>query len=672
MSPYPHLLAPYDFGFARLRNRIVMGAMHTRIETLDRPVERMAAFYRARARGEVGLILTGGFSPNAEGRMEDDAPVLADASTLAAHRAVTAAVHEEGGAVALQILHAGRYGRHALCVAPSALRAPINTLVPRALDTAEVWRTVEDYARCAELAREAGYDGVEIMGSEGYLINEFTAACTNRREDEFGGAFENRIRLPVEVVRAVRARAGRDFLIVYRISAIDLVEGGATGAETAALARAIAEAGADVLNTGIGWHEAQIPTIASTVPRAAWSFAVANVKRAVAVPVVASNRINTPEVAEALIASGAADFVSMARPLLADPDFARKARLGMADSIDPCVACNQACLDRIFTARAATCLVNPRAGRELDFTAAPAAQGKRIAVIGAGPAGLAFAVEAQARGHRVTLYEADAAIGGQLHLARAVPSKGEFDGLVRYFGRRLADAQTEIRLGRQVTADEIAAGRYDAVVIATGVRPRRPEIPGIDHPKVVSYADVLTGRVSVGARVAIMGAGGVGFDVAEFLVSDAAESRHPDAFFAAWGIDRTLTAPGGLVRPAPAKSRREVFMLQRKPDRPGARLGKTTGWVLKARLRRAGVTMVSGVRYEAIDDAGLHYTAAGEPHVLACDTVVVCAGQEPERGLYDALRRLGIEARLIGGAEVAEELDAMRAIEQATRLALEI
>jgi 2,4-dienoyl-CoA reductase (NADPH2) len=671
MSAYPHLLAPLDLGFIRLRNRIVMGAMHTRLETLDRPAERLVAFYAARARGEAGLILTGGYAPNHEGLIEPGGPILADASQLDVHRAVCDAVHAEGGRIALQVLHTGRYAKVPECVGPSAIRSRINRYTPHALSTAEVWRTIGDFARTAELAREAGYDGVEIMGSEGYLINEFTAPVTNRRDDEFGGAFDNRCRFPVEIVKAARRACGGDFLIVYRVSSIDLVEGGSTGEETAGLARRIEAAGADIVNTGIGWHESPVPTIAGAVPRAAWAFAIRRVKEAVSIPVIASNRINTPELAERLLADGTADMVSMARPLLADPEFAKKAREGRGDEIAPCIACNQSCLDLIFTERAASCLVNPRAGREIEFDAQRTARRRRVAVVGAGPAGMAFAIEAAERGHAVTLYEADREIGGQLNLARVVPGKGEFDGLLRWFGARLQRSGVDIKAGGRVDASMLLGGGFDDIVLATGVKPRVPDLPGIDHPMVVSYIDVLTGRRQVGRRVAIIGAGGIGFDVAEFLVGDAGESRLPDRFLEAWGVDPASRSGGleGAPASAAAPAARQVCILQRSEGKPGARLGKTTGWILKARLQKAGVRMIAGVHYVGIDDAGLHYVADGEAQVLAVDDVVICAGQESDRRLYDDLQSHGIPAHLIGGADEAAELDAARAIEQAVRLA---
>jgi len=672
MTAYPHLLAPLDLGFITLRNRIVMGAMHTRLETLDRPTERLAAFYSARARGEVGLILTGGFSPNVEGMMEVGSPVFSDTSQIEEHRAITDAVHAEGGKIALQILHAGRYGKHEHCVGPCAARARINPFSPRELSTVDVWRTIDEFARTVELAREAGYDGVEVMGSEGYLINEFTAERTNQRTDEFGGSFDARMRFPIEILHTIRNRIGNEFLIIYRISAIDLVEGGMTGSEVAELARRVEAAGADIINTGIGWHEASVPTIAASVPRAAWSFAVENVKRAVRIPVIASNRINTPDVAEAVLASGGADMVSMARPLLADPEFAKKTRVGRMAEINTCIACNQACLDMIFTERTATCLVNPRAGREIEFIAGPATSPKNIAVVGGGPAGLSFAINASERGHKVTLFEAASEVGGQLNMARVVPGKNEFNEMLRYFKARLKAEGVAVRLGKKTSASELVAGGFDEIVLATGVRPRRPEIAGIDHPKVLSYVDVLAHGKKVGRRVAIIGAGGIGFDTAEYLLGDANEALSTDAFLAAWQVDKTISSVGGLLDKAAhhAPPAREIFLMQRKQEKLGARLGKSTGWILKARLQKAKVSMIAGANYDAVDDRGLHYTVDGEQRLLEVDNVIICAGQESERTLHDELRELGVSARLIGGADVASELDALRAIDQATRLAV--
>jgi 2,4-dienoyl-CoA reductase (NADPH2) len=669
VTAYPHLLSPLRVAGITLPNRIVMGAMHTRLETLDRPYERLAAFYAARARGEAALILTGGHAPTPEGVMEAGSPVLAGRDHLAGHERVTAEVRKAGGRIVLQILHAGRYAKVADCVAPSPVKARINRHAPRALSTGEVWSTIERYAETAALAGEAGYAGVEIMGSEGYLINEFTAPATNLREDEFGGTFERRIRFPLEILRAVRARVGAAFLVIYRISSIDLVEGGMTATEIAAFARQVELAGADLINTGIGWHESAVPTIAAAVPRAAWQAAARNVKKAVSIPVIASNRINTPAVAEQLIASGAADLVSMARPLLADPDFAKKTRAGRADAIDTCIACNQACLDRIFTERTATCLVNPRAGRELDFAEGVSVRPRRIAVVGGGPAGMACALEAARRGHRVSLFESAPELGGQLNLAKRVPGKSEFLETLRYFRVSLGDAGVDVTLDTRVTADLLVEGRFDEIVLATGVVARRPAFPGADHPKAVSYVDVLSGRVDVGPRVAIVGAGGIGFDVADYLTGDPRESTDVSMFLRAWGASPVGGDAGGLSVPAPPAPRRTVYMFQRGAEVPGRRLGRSTGWILKARLRRAGVAMTSGVRYDRVDDLGLHYTVDGTGRLCEVDHVVLCAGQTENRQLHDALRARSVQAHLIGGADDCADLDALRAIDQATRLA---
>ncbi|MEM5310136.1 NADPH-dependent 2,4-dienoyl-CoA reductase [Paraburkholderia sp. JHI869] len=665
------LLSPLRIGATLLPNRMVMGAMHTRLETLDRPHERLAAFYAARAAGEIGLILSGGFAPNPEGVMEAGGPLFNRAEQIDEHRAVTHAVHEAGGKIVLQILHAGRYAKVPECVGPTSAKARINAYAPRALSTEDVRATVADFARTAALAVEAGYDGVEIMGSEGYLINEFTAALTNARDDEFGGSFAGRIRFALDIVRAVRAQVGREPMLIYRISSIDLVEGGMNGAEVAAFAKEIEAAGADLINTGVGWHESAVPTIAACVPRAAWRDAIRNVKQAVSIPVMASNRINTPQVAEELIASGVADLVSMARPLLADPEFAKKTRLGLADEINTCIGCNQACLDRIFTERTATCLVNPRAGREIEFAVGKALQPKRIAVVGGGPAGMAFAINAAERGHQVTLFEVHARLGGQLNLAKVVPGKAEFHEMLRYFEVRLKRLDVSVRLGETATAEALASGAFDEIVIATGVTPRVPDIVGVDHAKAVSYIDVLTGKVEVGARVAIIGAGGIGFDVAEYLLGDAQESLDRSVFFRAWGVDPANADAGGLMRIDGHRApRRSVHMFQRKAEPLGKGLGKSTGWILKARLRKANVMMTSGVTYDAIDDDGLHYRVDGKPHVLAVDHVVLCAGQRSNRTLYDELVARGAKPKVIGGADVAAELDALRAIDQATRLAM--
>ena len=673
MSPYPHLLAPLDLGAVTLRNRTVMGSMHTGLEELPDGHERLAAFYAERARGGAGLIVTGGVAPNAQGMVRPGAAKLTEASEARAHRPVTDAVHRAGGLICLQILHTGRYAAHPGAVAPSAIRAPISPVKPRALSDAEVEATIDDFARCAALAREAGYDGVEVMGSEGYLLNEFVAPRTNQRTDRWGGSLENRLRFPVEVVRRVRAALGREAILVFRLSMLDLVEDGSTWEEVVALGQAVEAAGATLLNTGIGWHEARIPTIATMVPRAAFTWVTRRLRGAVRIPLVATNRINDPAVAEAVLARGDADLVSMARPFLADPELVRKAAEGRAAEINTCIACNQACLDAIFSGEVCSCLVNPRACHEAELRPTPAAAPLRIAVVGAGPAGLAYACTAAERGHRVTLLEASPELGGQFNLARRIPGKEEFAETIRYFRNRLAALGVEVRLGHRATAEELAAARFDRVVLATGVAPRRPEIRGLDHPKVAGYAAIVEGRRTAGRRVAIMGAGGIGFDVAELLTHAGEGAEAARAFRAEWGIDEGYAGRGGLsAAPARPPSPRQVWLLQRKPAKVGAGLAKTTGWIRRTLLAERGVTMMSGVTYEAVDDAGLHVRVGGEPRTLEVDTVVVCAGQEPRRDLLAALQAAGVPTTLVGGADVAAELDARRAIDQGTRAALAV
>lgn len=651
-----------------------MGSMHTRLESEPDASRRLAAFYGERARGDIGLIVSGGYAPNDAARTDETGPVFYDRSHIADHLPITDAVHEAGGKICLQILHTGRYGKHDQLVGASSIPSAINRREPRPLQAQEIVQTIEDYAAAAALAKEAGYDGVEIMASEGYLINQFTVTRTNNRTDEWGGSVENRHRLPVEIVSRARAAAGSDFIIVYRISSIDLVEGGATADEIEALAVKVERAGADILNTGIGWHEARVPTIAYMIPRGSWSFAARRLKEVVSIPVVASNRINTPEIAEDILARGDADLVSMARPMLADPHFMRKAGMGRADTINTCIACNQACLDYIFTERIATCLVNPRAGHETEFNEDRAAKTKRIAVVGAGAGGLAFSAEAAKHGHQVTLFEATDRLGGQLNLARAVPGKQEFNELLRYFDVALKDGGVTVKLNTKPQADDLASGEFDDVVVATGIIPRVPDIPGIDHPKVVSYKDILNGSAVAGKTVAIIGCGGIGYDVAEYLIHDNPTEDDALAFFEEWAVDKSIAEPGGLAGdPNAEKSAvRDIVMLQRKPTRPGASLGLTTGWVLRSSLHKRGVATLAGVTYERIDDEGLHISVSGEARTIAADTIVICAGQTPNNELYTALQARNVPSHVIGGAERAAELDACRAIDQGVRLAMQI
>lgn len=670
MSRYPNLLNPLDLGFTTLPNRVLMGSMHVGLEEAPNGFERMAEFYATRARGGVGLIVTGGIAPNELGRPWDGGAKLTTEAEAHEHAGVTAAVHAAGGKIAMQILHFGRYAYHEGLVAPSAIKAPISPFVPRALADEEVEQTIEDFVRAAELAKLAGYDGVEVMGSEGYLINEFIAAPTNQREDRWGGAYENRIRFPIEIVRRIRERVGADFIIIYRLSMLDLVPGGSTLEEVVHLAKEIEAAGATIINTGIGWHEARIPTIATSVPRGAYTFVTKKVMGEVSVPLVTTNRINTPEIAEQLLAEGAADMVSLARPLLADPDFVAKAQAEQPDAINTCIGCNQACLDHTFNLKITSCLVNPRACHETELVLAPTRTKKRIAVVGAGPAGLAFAVSAAERGHDVTLIDAASEIGGQLNVARKVPGKQEFDETLRYYRTQLELHGVDVQLNTHATAQELAKAAYDEVVVATGVLPRTPEIPGIDHPSVVGYLDVLRDSVHVGERVAVIGAGGIGFDVAEYLTDSGDKaSLDPVTYFRQWGVDMDYKDRGGLTQPDRPTPPRAVHLLQRKTSKVGQGLGKTTGWIHRTELRHRGVTMVAGASYDLIDDAGLHITVDGQSTVIPVDTVVLCSGQDPRRDLYEELLAAGHGAHLIGGADVAAELDAKRAIKQGTELA---
>ena len=673
MTTYPHLLAPLDLGFTTLKNRVLMGSMHVGLEEAPQGFERMAAFYAERARGGVGLIVTGGIAPNERARPMPGGAAMTTQAEADKHKVVTQAVHDAGGKICMQILHFGRYAYHPELVAPSALKAPISPFRPHALTGEEVEQTIEDYANAAALAQSAGYDGVEIMGSEGYLINEFIAAQTNQRDDAWGGSYENRIRFPLEIVRRTRARVGAEFIIIFRLSMLDLVEGGSTHEEVVQLAQALEQAGVTILNTGIGWHEARIPTIATKVPRAAFAWVTQQLKGKVGIPLVATNRINTPEVAEEVLASGQADMVSMARPFLADPDFVAKAAAGRAQDINTCIGCNQACLDHTFGGKITSCLVNPRACHETLLVPVPLAKKERVAVVGAGPAGLAFATEAAQRGLDVTLFDAGSEIGGQFNVAKQVPGKEEFYETLRYFGERLQQTGVAVKLGQRVSAADLVQAGFQHVVLASGISPRLPDIEGITHPKVLGYLDVLQGKKPVGKTVAVIGAGGIGFDVSEYLLHEGVSPSLDKAqFFAEWGVDTTGSARGGLQPAHIGQVPRKVYLLQRKASKVGDGLGKTTGWIHRTGLKNRGVEMVPGVAYRKVDDAGLHITVDGKDMTLPVDNVIVCAGQDPNRELQAALEAQGVRVHLIGGADKAAELDAKRAIKQGTELALRI
>lgn len=668
---YPHLLAPLDLGFTTLKNRVLMGSMHLGLEEAPNGFERMAAFYAERVRGGVGLIVTGGISPNPEGVVHSGGAQMATEQDVENHRIVTERVHGEGGKICMQILHTGRYAYNPKLIAPSALQAPINPFPPHEVTVEEIEQQIEDFAHCAGLAQQAGYDGVEVMGSEGYFINEFIARRTNHRDDEWGGEYDNRIRFAVEVVKRIRQRVGSDFIIIFRLSMLDLVEGGSSYEEVVILGKAIEQAGATIINTGIGWHEARIPTIATKVPRAAFTWVTAKVRQSLSVPVITSNRINMPEVAEQVLARGDADMVSMARPFLADPEFIRKAAEGRSDEINTCIGCNQACLDHIFFGKLTSCLVNPRACHETELNISATDKVKKLAVIGAGPAGLAFATTAAQRGHDVTLFDAAAEIGGQFNIAKQIPGKEEFNETLRYFSRRIELDGVTLRLDHRVTVDELQQSDFDEVIIATGIIPRVPDIEGREHSKVLSYLDVIRGA-AVGERVAVIGAGGIGFDISEYLTHQGpSTSQDIPAFMREWGVDMSLQARGGVegVQPAPEPAARKVWLLQRKTSKVGNGLGKTTGWAHRLGLQKRQVEMLSACEYLRIDDAGLYLRVNGEERLLEVDNVIFCAGQESLRELAEGLDK---PFHLIGGADLATELDAKRAIDQGTRLAADI
>lgn len=671
-SPYPHLLAPLDLGFTTLKNRVLMGSMHVGLEEEKNGFDKLAAFYAERAKGGVGLIVTGGISPNVAGWVAPFGGRMSSRRHARKHKLITDAVHREGGKICMQILHTGRYGYHPFAVSASALKSPITPFKPRALSRRGVKNTIKDYVNCAALAQEAGYDGVEIMGSEGYLINQFFCQRTNRRNDEWGGSLENRARLAVETVKQTRERVGRDFIIIYRLSMLDLVEGGAPWEEVVYLAKEIEKAGATIINTGIGWHEARVPTIATSVPRAAFTWITERMKGEVAIPLITTNRINMPDVAEKVLAEGQADMVSMARPFLADADFVNKAAADQADQINTCIACNQACLDHVFEQKRASCLVNPRACYETELIFKTVANPQKLAVVGAGPAGLAFATYAAERGHKVHLFDKASEIGGQFNYAKQIPGKEEFYETLRYYQRRIEITGVHLHLGQAMSTDTLADGSFDQVILATGIKPRELAIEGIEHEKVMSYLDVLRDHKPVGKKVAIIGAGGIGFDVAEYLVEQEQLTVNPEKWLDHWGIDKTYQTPGALKPQQHGEHDREVFLLQRKTSKVGGGLGKTTGWIHRNSLMNHKVQMVAGVSYDKIDDEGLHITIGDTPRVLDVDHVIVCAGQEPLRELQQGLLDKGLKVHVIGGADVAAELDAKRAIRQGAELAAAI
>ncbi|MGB2741244.1 MAG: NADPH-dependent 2,4-dienoyl-CoA reductase [Cognaticolwellia sp.] len=672
-AAFPHLLAPLDLGFTTLANRTLMGSMHTGLEEEKGGFEKLAAFYKARAKGGVGLIVTGGISPNTRGRLAPFGCELSKFWQVSNHKKITAAVHEYPTKICLQLLHAGRYSYHPFSVSASKVKSPINPFTPKAMSVRQIKGTIKDFAHSAKLAKNAGYDGVEIMGSEGYLINQFSCVKVNKRTDEWGGCIENRMRLAIETIRAVRASAGDDFIIIFRLSMLDLVDGGNSWEDVVTMAKAVEAAGATLINTGIGWHEARVPTISTSVPRAAFTWITERMKKEVTVPLITTNRINTPEVAEKILSSGQADMVSMARPFLADENFVVKAAANKSDEINTCIGCNQACLDHVFKQQRASCLVNPAACYETELTFEKTTAKKKIAVIGAGPAGLAFSVYAAQRGHNVEIFDRSSEIGGQFNYAKQIPGKEEFFETLRYFNKQIELHNIGLHLNQEQSAEQLIAKGFDEIVIATGIVPRALDIKGIDHEKVKSYIEVIRDKAPIGKRVAIIGAGGIGFDVAEFLVEEESLTTNPDKWLKSWGVDKNYQENGGLSgQPVHEEPNREVYLLQRKTTKVGAGLGKTTGWIHRATLQKNGVQMIGGVSYDEVNDQGLVISIDGKQQTLNVDNVVICAGQEPERGLYQQLQTQGVEAHLIGGASVAAELDAKRAIRQAAELAARI
>ncbi len=672
---YPHIFEPLDLGFTTLKNRILMGSMHTGLEEEKNGLERISAYYAERAKGGVGLIITGGISPNIQGWTGPFSARMSSNKHAKHHLGITKAVHDEGGKICMQILHAGRYGYHPFNVAPSKIKSPITPFKPFKLTKAGISRTVRDFVNCAKFSKLAGYDGVEIMGSEGYLINQFIATHTNKRKDEWGGSYTNRMRLPITLVKSVREAVGKDFIIIYRLSMLDLIEKGSTWEEVVQLAKEIEKAGATIINTGIGWHESRIPTIATSVPRAAFTWVTKKMKEEVSIPLITSNRINMPETAEEVLARGDADMISMARPFLADPAWVNKAAQEKSDEINTCIACNQACLDHVFKQQVASCLVNPRACHETEFNYNLALVSKKIAVVGAGPAGLAAATIAAQRGHQVTLFDADKEVGGQFNIAKQIPGKEEFHETIRYYKKQLELHNVTVILNKKVSEDDLKNSDFEEIIIATGITPRTPKIEGIDHKKVVSYIDVLKHKKPVGKRVAVIGAGGIGFDVSEYLLHHGNSSTlNLDKWLEEWGIDKNIEARGGIagVQPIIHPAQRKVFMFKRSKGKFGGNLGKTTGWIHRANLKKQDVQFINEVQYTKIDDQGLHYTKGEQSNILEVDTVIICAGQSPLKELYTALESSGKNIHIIGGADMAAELDAKRAIDQGSRLAAKL